>query len=110
MVEGKEGSPSSVLEEPETIPFLSDIAKNATDFLNLPGIISPLLTELGVRIEIITDDMAASEGLKTLVNGENGEKELFVKPVQVNELGSGGKLVFSCAFFALSTMAFALLN
>ena len=101
-MEGEEGD---VLEQPETIDHLSSIVSNATEFLNLPGIRSPILEELGVRVEILTDDMAASDALKTFKNETNGNLELFVKPMdtEVDILGAN-QLVLGFAFFAFSFM------
>lgn len=56
---------------------MSDMVKNAEEMLNTKGFISPLLADNGMKVRILTDDMARSESLK-IVN-ENGDKEMFTK-------------------------------
>ena len=55
---------------------------------------------MGVNVVILTDDMAASESLKTK------KGELFVKPLEAST--TGGQLVVASALVALSTMALTL--
>ena len=99
-----DGADDSKTGAPEQIPFMSDLVSDATAFLNLQGIGSPVLQSMGVDVAILTDDMAASESLK--VENENGELELFVKPLEASI--TGGQLVVGSALVALSTMALAL--
>ena len=61
----------------EEVPYMSDMVKNAEEMLNTKGFISPLLADNGMKVRILTDDMARSESLK-IVN-ENGDKEMFTK-------------------------------
>ena len=99
-----------VTKEFEVEDFLSDYVKNATDFLNFPGIVSPVLTELGVRVEILTDDMAESDALKNVRNETSGEMELFVMPFDVWTPSGASQIVIGSAIFVISSMALALLN
>ena len=101
---------NEVTKEIEVEDFLSDYVKNATDFLNFPGFVSPVLTELGVRVEILTDDMAESDALKNVRNETSGEMELFVMPFEVWTPSGASQIVIGSAIFGISSMALALLN
>ena len=57
--------------------YMSNMVKSAEEMLNTKGFISPLLKDNGIKVKILTDDMANSDSLK-IVN-QNGEKELFAK-------------------------------
>ena len=57
---------------------MSSKIKNASEYFNTPGIISPVLRDMGVKVEILTDDMANSEDLK--IENDAGEMVLFVEP------------------------------
>ena len=70
-----DGPDDSKTGEPEIIPFLSDLVNNAEEFLNLEGIGPPVLDDLGVRVVILTDDMA--EQLKGVEADD--EEGLFVQ-------------------------------
>ena len=83
---------------------MSTIVKNANQYFNTPGIISPIMAELGVEIMILRDDMKNSEVLQTGPEDENGKKTLFVKTYQYT--GNANYLVGSV--LALSTVALSL--
>ena len=61
----------------EEVPYMSDMVKNAEEMLNTKGFISPYLADYGMKVRILTDDMARSDSLKII--NENGEKEMFAK-------------------------------
>ena len=82
------------------VAFMSSKVKNAAQLINLDGIISPVLKEMGVKLEILTDDMANSEDL--MIENEAGEKQLFVEPFDAS---SAIQLFGSLLFFSTMTLA-----
>ena len=92
------------LDEDEEVAFMSTIVKNANEYFNTDGIISPIMKDLGVEIMILRDDMKESEVLYTGPEDENGKKTLFTKPYEY--AGNANYLVGSV--LALSTVALSL--
>ena len=44
--------------------YMSNMVKSAEEMLNTKGFISPLLKDNGIKVKILTDDMANSDSLK----------------------------------------------
>ena len=79
---------------------MSNLVSNAEEMLNTKGFISPYFLDYGIKVRILTDDMAASDSLK-IVN-ENGEKVMFTNYYQY--------LSAYCATFSMAVTSALLLT